>query len=429
MRVYVEAYGCAQNLGEADALTRHLDEAGHPRVADPSRADVGVLVTCGVIGATEARMVRRARALRARLPRLVVTGCLVPLRTGLFDPADDRTTFLPIREQESLPRLLDDWGAGRTPSAFDDPEPGEPSATAEVILAQGCTSACSYCFSRLARGRLTSVPVPDVLARVAEAHRRGAVEIRLSSLDTSCWGADLPGSGGLPGLLEALQALPGEFGVRVGMMSPQSLAPISERLFSALSDPRFFRFLHLPVQSGSNRVLDAMRRGYRVEEFAQLVADGRARLADLTLATDIIVGFPEETEAEFDETLRLIETTAPEIVNVTRFSPRPMTPAARLPPLPSGTVKRRSRALTDLRLRLARARLERWIGWEGPAWVVEPGTRGTRVARLPNYLPVVLPTRGRLGRRVTVRVEGARSTYLLGREVAPEAGVRPALPL
>ncbi|HZY91628.1 MAG TPA: tRNA (N(6)-L-threonylcarbamoyladenosine(37)-C(2))-methylthiotransferase [Thermoplasmata archaeon] len=420
MQVYVEAFGCAQNLGEASAIERAVHAAGHPIVDDPAQADVGVLVTCGVIGATESRMVRRYRSLRERIPRLIVTGCLVPLRTGLFDDPDPgRTAFLPIRQQTELPALLDRWsGSSPSESGTTPPPLVLRSAAEEVVIAQGCTSHCTYCFSRLARGPLQSVAPLDVLARVRAAHNRGAVEVRLTSLDTSCWGEDLPGSGGLPVLLDLIARIPGEFQVRLGMMSPQSLTPIADRYFHALQHPRFFRFLHLPVQSGSDRVLREMRRGYTVAEFRDLVRTARASVPGLTLSTDIIAGFPGETDEDFDATLSLVNEVGPEIVNVTRFSARPMTPAARLRPVPGGVAKRRSRALTELRMRLARSRLERWIGWEGRAVVVEQGSGETRVARMPNYLPVVLSGAPPLGSSPHVRVDGARSTYLLGRTVS-----------
>lgn len=422
MRVYVEGFGCAQNLGEADGIARAVAAAGHPVVADPAGADVGVLVTCGVIGATEARMVRRFHALAARLPRVVVTGCLVPLRTPLFTGPDvARATFVPTRDQASLPALLSSWAGGGPEAPAPGPGSGDAATAAEeVVIAQGCTSHCTYCFSRLARGRLTSVPPLDVLARVAAARDRGAVEIRLSSLDTSCWGEDRPAFGRLPSLLGPLLALPGAFRLRVGMMSPQSLAPIAAELFPLFAHPRLFRFLHLPVQSGSDAVLAAMRRGYTVADFRRLVAAARAAHPDLTLSTDLIVGFPGESESDFDSSLRLLESVGPEMVNVTRFSARPLTPAARLPPVAPGVAKRRSRAVTELRMRLARERLERWIGWEGDGLVVERGPEGSSVARLPNYLPVVLRERHALGAPVPVRIVGARSTYLLGRAHGPD---------
>ncbi len=421
MRVYLEGYGCSQNLGETAALGRAVVAAGHVEVRDPAQADVAVLVTCGVIGPTERRMVRRWRALGDRSSRLVVTGCLVPLRTGLFDgPAAARTTFLPIREQHRLPELLDGMGPGGAtePVAPAGPAPAPApvaSVVAEVTVAQGCTSGCSYCFSRLARGGLTSVPADRVVAEVEAAVRRGAVEVRLSSLDTSCWGVDLASGERLPDLLGRLGALPGSFRIRVGMMSPQSLAPVGERLLAAMQGERFYRFLHLPVQSGSDPVLAAMHRGYRAAEFRAWVDRARARLPSVTLATDVIVGFPGETERDFAATLGLVEDVAPEVLNVTRFSARPGTAASRLPPVPAAVAKRRSRALAELRTRTARARLERWLGRTEPGWVVEEGRHGSSVARLRSYLPVVLPDRRPLGSRWTIAIEGARATYLLGR--------------
>ncbi len=422
MRVYLESYGCAQNQGEGAALARALGAQGHELLRSPEGAEVGILVTCGVIGATEARMVRRWQDLAHRVPRMVVTGCLVPLRTGLLTgPGAERTTFVPIRQQGRVPELLEAWGPGeaRIPSA-PSPRPAEPTlrpVTEEVVIAQGCTSGCTYCYSRLARGPLESVPSLEVLRRVRAAVDRGAVEVRLTSLDTSAWGLDLPTGERLPDLLDQVAGLPGEFRVRVGMMSPQSLIPIVTPYLRAISDPRFYQFLHLPVQSGSDSVLEAMRRGYSAAEFRRTVDLARASFPELHLATDVIVGFPEETERDFEATRSLLEEVGPETVNVTRYSPRPGTPAARRRPVPSGVAKRRSRSLAELRRAIARRRLERWIGTRAPGRVVEYGAGGSAMARLPNYLPVVLDHRPRLGAEIELEIEGARSTYLLGRPV------------
>ncbi|MGP8078597.1 MAG: tRNA (N(6)-L-threonylcarbamoyladenosine(37)-C(2))-methylthiotransferase [Thermoplasmata archaeon] len=414
MRVYVESYGCSQNQGEGAAIARQLATHGHGIARAPQDADVAVLVTCGVIGATEARMLRRWEELGRRTPRLVVTGCLVPLRTEQFQgPARERTTFVAIPQQGDLPLLLGPGSASppEPPSTLAPP----PSLVEEVAIAQGCTSGCSYCFSRLARGRIESVPPTEVVARLRSALARGARELRLTALDTAAWGEDLPGGPGLPDLLRTVAGQDGDFRLRVGMMSPQSLGPRLDDYLSALSDPRVYRFLHLPVQSGSDRILGAMRRGYDVAEFRRQVAAARHRFPELHLSTDVIVGFPGETEEDHRATEALIAETAPETVNVTRFSARPGTVAARLRPVGPRIAKRRSRSLTELRQRTARERLERWIGRAGRARVLEYGPRGSAVARLDNYLPVVLPERPPLGADVEVRIDGARSTYLLGR--------------
>jgi len=421
VRVYVESYGCSQNQGEGAGIARDLAFHGHRLSRDPTDADVGVLVTCGVIGPTEGRMVRRWQALSTRIPRMVVTGCLVPLRTDLLTgPGRDRTAFVAIRDQASIPALIESWSletSGTSPASTRDDEPPPSAVSEEVIIAQGCTSACTYCFSRLARGHLSSVPVAEVTRRVREATARGIREIRLTGLDTAAWGLDLPGPERLPNLLRAVSALPGDFRVRVGMMSPQSLEPLLEPYLDALAAGPVYRFLHLPLQSGSDSVLEAMRRGYRVDLFRRQVEAARRRLPGLHLATDVIVGFPGETEEDFRATEEVLEEVGPETVNVTRFSPRPGTPAARLPPLAPRVAKRRSRALAALRHRISRTRLEQWIGTRAVGRVLEHGPGGSSVARLENYLPVVLDRRPPLGSDLEIRVDGARSTYLLGTPV------------
>lgn len=418
MRVYVESYGCSQNQGEGAGIARELASRGHELARAPAGADVGILVTCGVIGPTEARMVRRWQALSARVPRVVVTGCLVPLRTDLMSgPGRERTTFVPIREQQHLPALLDSWTPEMSvggPGLVRMSDPPSPNLSEEVVIAQGCTSGCTYCFSRLARGRLSSVPIHEVVRRVHDATARGAREVRLTGVDTAAWGEDLAGPERLPDLLRSVIGAAGDERVRVGMMSPQSLEPHVERYLDILSLRPVYRFLHLPLQSGSDRVLDAMKRGYRSDVFRRQVETARRRIPDLHLATDVIVGFPGETQEDHRATEELLEVTEPEIVNVTRFSPRPGTPAARLPRLPPRVAKRRSRSLAALRLRISRRRLERWIGTRAVGRVLEYGPGGSAVARLENYLPVVLDRRPPLGEDVEIRVDGARSTYLLG---------------
>ena len=413
MRVYVESFGCSQNHGEGDAIARALAGRGHALLESPAGADAAVLVTCGVIGPTEARMVRRWRSLAAEVPKTFVTGCLVPLRTSLFSGAERaRTTFVPIREQHRLGDLL---GGAESPPPPPPTARVVPRVAEEVVLAQGCTSGCAYCFSRLARGSLTSVPAQLVVDRVRAAALRGMREIRLTGLDTAAWGADLPEEPDLAGLLGEVVQVEEDFRLRVGMMSPQTLGPILDRYTAAWSHPKVFRFVHLPVQSGSDDVLRAMHRGYTVDEFRRQVLALRRAQPDAHLATDVLVGFPGETEDDHRATEALLEELGPETVNVTRFSARPGTPAARLPGLGPGVARRRSRSIAAVRQRIARERLERWIGQRLPARVLEYGPGESSVARLPNYLPVVLDQRAPLGADVEVRVDGARSTYLLGR--------------
>ena len=366
MRVYLESFGCSQNQGEGAGIARDLASRGHELARDPASADVGVLVTCGVIGPTEGRMVRRWQALSARLPRVVVTGCLVPLRTDLMQgPGRDRTTFVPIREQDHLPALLDGWSSDFSPSlrqASADLVDRTP-VSEEVIIAQGCTSGCTYCFSRLARGRLTSVPIPDVVARVRAAVGRGVREIRLTGLDTAAWGEDLPGPERLPDLLRAVEGTPGGFRIRVGMMSPQSLEPHLDDYLTALDQGPAYRFLHLPVQSGSNRVLKLMHRGYAREQYLSIVGKLRQVRPAIGLSTDFIVGFPGETEVDFEESLSLAREVEFDQAYIFKYSQRRDTPAANLPDqVPQKVREERNQRLLEVINEIAKRKYGTLVG-------------------------------------------------------------------
>ena len=447
MRVYVEGYGCSQNLGEAEALREATRASGHTLVQRPQDAELGVLVTCAVIGPTEDRMVRRWQEMSPLWRHTVVTGCMVPLRKERFVGPLARGSpphFLSIRDQTRFPQVLAELAgleAPRSPPQAPAAPPGaNPGGSSpprhvwgEVTLTQGCTSHCTYCFSRLARGPLRSVPLDQIRTSVERALGQGAREIRLTSLDTSCYGMDMggPEAPRLPEVVRMLGRLgcPEEFRIRVGMMSPQTLRTIADEYLPLFrSEPRLFRFLHLPVQSGSDGVLGSMRRGYTVSEFRQLILRGREIAPDLTVSTDVITGFPGESEEDHQATLRLLRDVEPEIVNVTRFSPRPLTPAARLSPVPARVAKERSREIARLRHDVARRRLERYIGSRWDCLVVEEGVGETRVGRLDNYLPVVLPQEAPIGQWARIQVHGVRTTYLLGDFLGPTQRPLPASP-
>jgi len=431
MRVYVEAYGCSQNQGEAARMTRALKAAGHPVVSRPEEGEVGLLVTCAVIGPTEERMVSRWRGFRQRFAHTIVTGCMVPLRVDRMVPETEgsgETHFLPISEQDRVADLV--TGLQREhafpeempiPGEREGDEPKDRPVHREVVIAQGCTSQCSYCFSRLARGRLASRPPSEIVREVIEGVNEGIREVRLSSLDTSCYGLDRDQNGGrilLPELVDRVCSQPDlpDFRVRVGMMSPQSLRRIARPYFQRLAEEdRLFKFLHLPVQSGSDEVLVRMRRGYTVEQFLNLVDQGRKLCPEVTVSTDVIVGFPAETETDHRRTLSLLEEVNPEIVNVTRFSPRPGTPAAAMARLPGAVVKERSRQVAALRMRLARRKLEAQVGGTASGLACERGIPDSTVYRLQNYLPVIVQGLQPLGRWASLRIVGARSHYLLGK--------------
>ena len=415
MKVYVEAYGCTQNYGEARLMQEALSGRGHCLTSSEDEADAHVLVTCTVIEATERKMVRRMQALAAHDKPLVVAGCMAAAQRDRIRALVPQAKLLPPRKWPAIVDLLDGGTAcGERAVEAETAAPGWRDAI--VPIAQGCAGRCTYCITRVARGTVRSYAVEDLADQVRRSVAQGAREVKLTGQDTAAYGRDTGTD--LAALLRAVVAVEGNFRVRVGMADPLTVLPIVDELVDAYASEKVFKFLHLPVQSGDDGVLERMRREYTVADFEAIVAAFRGAYPDLTLSTDLIVGFPGETEEAFEATMDLVRRMRPDIVNVTRFSARPGTPAASYAGQVVGwRVKQRSRRLACLRFAIAREIHQRFVGDEVDVLVTEAGKEGTVLARTPEYRQVVLHESTPLGEFVRVRIDAARPTDLFGHVV------------
>jgi len=388
-----------------------LLRGGHDVRAAESEADAHLLVTCTVVERTERDMVKRIRALAATGKPLVVAGCMAGAQRGLVHGIAPGAHVVPPRRWAEVASLFaaDDACAER---ARDAEATGLGSHDAIVPIAQGCVGRCTYCITRVARGRVTSYPIEEVVGRVRSHVVRGVREVKLTGQDTAAWGVDL--GRGLPELLAAVTAIPGEFRVRVGMADPLAVLPILDDLVAAYGSEKVFKFLHLPAQSGDDGILGRMERGYAVADFERIAAAFRRRFPGLTLSTDVIVGFPGETEETVARTLDLLGRVRPDLVNVTRFSPRPGTPAAAWDAPVGWRVKEWSRRIVAAKERIARAINDAHVGRTVRVLVTEPGKPGTTIARTDAYKQVVLPGEHAVGAFLDARIVGATGVDLTG---------------
>ena len=281
-----------------------------------------------------------------------------------------------------------------------------------VNVAEGCNGACSYCIVRKARGSLKSRSLDDAVERVKRMIAEGLVEIQITAQDTAAYGSDRGDDLAL--LISQLTALPGKFMLRVGMMNPDSLAPIQEPVIHAFCSPKVYRFLHLPVQSGSDRILGGMGRRYHARDVLGMVGAFRSCFPDISLITDVILGFPGETDEDFQDTINLIERMQPDKVNLTRFSARPGTAAARLYDMPDRFKKERSREMTRLWMEIAARRNSRYVGEVISALVTEKGRDGTMKARGKNYMGIVVKGNPKLGSFIEVLVTESNPFFVSG---------------
>ncbi|MFA7563074.1 MAG: MiaB/RimO family radical SAM methylthiotransferase [Methanoculleus sp.] len=395
----MESYGCTYNHADTGRLVAILEGLGCTRVGRPEEADAVIINTCTVIEATERKMLRRLTLFADR--DLYVTGCMPIVQ---MDRICSICTPHIIHPDEIASRAdgVGTRGAG---------------AIGVVQVASGCLGRCSYCITRFARGRLVSAPREAILDAVRGLVAEGAYEIQLTGQDVAAWGLDRGES--LPELLLDIAEIPGKFAVRPGMMNPAAVLGILEPLVDAYESDKIFRFLHLPVQSGSDAVLERMQRGYRAADVVRIVDTFRERFPDMMISSDFITGFPGETDEEFSQTLDLLRRAAFVKVNITRYSRRPGTPAAALKDLPERIRKDRSRMLLAETNRIYDAYNERWLGRETPIVATEKNAPGSTVCRNSCYLNVVVDEDLPFGFSGRAVITGNRRHYVTAKLVPP----------
>ncbi len=399
MRVYIETHGCTSNVSDSQAMRDSILAAGGEIVEKPEEADTIIVNTCAVTEFTSKAMVKAVKKYAGK--RVVVAGCMAVAQPYLLEGmANVEVAEAP--GARAAARLL------RVPASPSGP--AIKGTTAVISIAEGCRGRCSYCIVRLVRGPLRSVPSDTIVSSVQHALDRGAREIFLTAQDTGAYGLDTGKR--LPALLREILRIPGDYRVRLGMMNPFSIADILDDLVPILNDPRVYRFAHIPVQSGSDRILRLMERPYTEQQYRDIVARLRQGVPGITLSTDYIVGFPTETDEDFALTMDDLRATAPLKVNITRFSPRPGTPAAALANPPFRIKKERSRRLTALHHEITSAYMRDSIGRRLSVLVTEGGKPGTSVGRDDAYHMVVIPKAIPPGTRLDVKIGGASTTYM-----------------
>jgi threonylcarbamoyladenosine tRNA methylthiotransferase CDKAL1 len=426
MRTFVKGFGCSSNIADTEVLTGCLMKAGHSIVSSPGQAELIIYNTCAVKAQTEDRMIHLLKTVPERT-KLIVAGCLPLVNAerlrrevrfdGVVGPACAEA-IVDIVEQVSAGEQVEAIENAAPLRRLDLPRKRVNSHISIIPICYGCLGACAYCCVRLARGSLRSHGIEEIVVQVRADLAQGIRELWFTSQDTASYGRDLGCT--LSELLERVCKIDGDFLLRVGMMTPDHLLEIKESIMAAFRDAKVFKFLHLPVQSGADAILSKMNRGYTGAAFLRLVAEFRVAFPQSTLATDVIVGFPGETQEDFDRTVELVEMVRPDIVNVSRFFARPGTAAMNFKPrISAQEVKARSRRLARVVGRVALARNHEWIGWRGRMLVDEIGRPGSVVGRNFAYKPIVLKCGDRsarqlLGQYVNVEVVGASRSHLVG---------------
>jgi MiaB-like tRNA modifying enzyme len=416
-KIWVESYGCSASFADAEMISGLIVNGGHVLADNSHDADLNLIVTCSVKDATANKMVNRIKRLKTK--PLVVAGCLAKAEPKAVQRFSPNASLMGPNSIGKTLQIINTALAGKKKIELEDSDVtkiGLPKVRLNPIvgiveIASGCMSECTFCQTKIARGDLQSYRLGDIVRQVTHEVQDGCKEIWLTSTDNGCYGFDIGSN--LPELVNKVADIPHDFMLRVGMMNPMYMPKIKSELVKSFENNKVFKFLHVPVQSGSDTILHAMKRGHTAQTFREIVNRFRERFPKFTVSTDIIVGFPGETDYDFDKTAELLLETRPDVVNLSRYSQRPGTPAAELVQIPVTQVKIRSKKLFEIINQIALENNKKWMGWTGTVLFDEQTDEMVR-GRNFAYKPIFVKEPVKVGEILNVTIERVTNHGLYG---------------
>lgn len=408
--IYIETAGCSANFADSEQMAGLLKEAKFQIIDNLDDAYIVIFNTCTVKSPTETAFFKRLKEVEEKEENklIIVAGCIAQtapkkLKRYPLIGTNQIHKVVEIVEEALNDNIIKLLVRGEQPP-LNLPRLRKNYFISIIPISRGCLGNCSFCITRAARGPLMSYTIAEIKKEMQAAVRERGKEIWLTAQDTGCYGFDI--NTNLAQLLQELVKIPGDYKIRVGMMNPEYLIKHIDQFLEAFANEKIFKFIHLPVQSGSNDVLKSMNRNYTVEEFIEAVKKIKSEFPQVTLSTDIITGFPGETDEQHWETLNLIRTISPDIVNISKFWPRPNTKAALMKNSPGDIVKSRSSSLASICQNIAKLQNEKWLGWEGDIVIDEKGREeGQWIGRNSSYKQIIVNGNFKVGDTVKVKIK------------------------
>jgi len=422
-KIFIKTFGCSANYNNSEIMAGLLIEAGHQIVKQPEKSDLIIVNTCTVKLPTENRVKKSIRNFLKLKKKIIITGCMPEVQKDLLKTIAPDASFVGVHHtkeivdsvNKTIKGILVDETGKRNEVKLNCLELRKNQIIQIVQISEGCNGICTYCIVKLAKGKLFSYPQDEIVKQIESGIKQDCKEIWLTSQDTAAYGQDI--NTNLVSLLKKIIDVDGDFNVRIGMMDPDNLIPILDDLIILMKSEKIFKFLHIPVQSGNDEILKKMKRPYTINEFKKIIKKLRKEIPEITISTDIICGFPSETEEQFNDSVKLIKEIKPDVLNISRFWPRPGTKALLMKNQVHGRItKKRSQLITKEFNKICTERNKKWLSWEGEILVDEIGQKGSFIGRNYCYKPVVIKSnKNLLGKKVNVKINKTTNHTLRGK--------------
>ena len=387
MKVFIETYGCTFNQADSEIMAGILNENNIEIVDNQEEADAIIVNTCYVKLPTESKVINRIRNLQNEFPdkKIIVGGCMVEVDPKKLDAIGPNCSWIGPHQLNKTADVVKSAIAGEVSREFgfsDEPKVCVPKIRQDpyihvIQICEGCLGSCTYCCTRFARGHLNSYPIKDIVEEARKAIEDGCVEIQLTA---------------------------------------QNIGNDLEDLIDAFKLEKVYNFIHLPIQSGSDAVLKHMRRNHTVEDYKKIVYRFKEEIPNITVATDIIIGYPTETEEDFMMTVDLIEEIKFNLIHLSKYQHREGATSSSLENIPFEDMKRRSKYISDIKFGIIEEENKVLKDMVLDALVVEKGSKGGFIAKTDSYVPVVVHD-VELGEFIKVHIDETTGTYLIGHKI------------
>lgn len=391
---YIETYGCASNKADSYIISTILQKNNYI-LTSLENAEFIIINTCAVKEQTENKIKTRLKQLYQLYYKnpgkhIIIAGCLPHITPEYINILKNIIpTFSAIIDLDNIneiPEILERIKQGnrnlifKTKSSIDKAKffinYSKGKITGIIPISEGCQGSCTYCCVKNARGKLNCYNPQNIIENVNYQLKQGIKQVYLTSQDCSTYKYN---SINLFDLVNSIVNLPYKFYLRIGMINPYFLIKEFDQLISIFSLNKVYQFLHIPIQSGSDKVLKLMKRPYLISQLTEKIELLRNKFPDLTISTDIICGFPEETEYDFYRTINFIKWLKPEILNISKFTARPGTEAKKMNQVNSKTIKERSIRLSTIFRNSLFNINNKWESWQGEVLILHKGTEKNQV--------------------------------------------------